>query len=147
MITKLPYMKLIARLAHRYNRAMGPCVVENGLAKGQGQSMILDNLAKRDGCIQRELAQRTGMEPASITAALSDMEQKGLIERRSSAEDRRVYTIHLTERGKEVSDRVLGEYNRVCEQVVLRGFSEKEKETLLDYLKRMNRNITDNEMF
>jgi len=141
MTVKLPYMNEIFHIWRLYNKGLMPFAAESGLAKGQGQTMILDALAHKDGCIQRELAERSGHEPATITTALSDMEQKGLIERRGRPNDRRIYAIYLTESGKRVSDRVLGEFNRFCEETVLDGFTDKEKAQLLSYLERMHYNL------
>ena len=79
---------------------------------------------------------RSGCDTGSMTRMLDRLEQKGLISRERSTEDRRVVLLRLTEAGKAlypqlppIAVKVLNDH--------LRGFSREELETFKGYLRRM----------
>lgn len=83
-----------------------------------------------------ELCRTTTCDTGSMTRMLDRLEEKGLIRRERSAEDRRVVHLHLTEAGKalypqlpDVAVKVLNHH--------LRGFSREEAETFKSFLRRM----------
>ena len=63
------------------------------------------------------LAERAGMTPASVhlQALLDTLEQKELVTRVRSDQDRRIVLTHLTERGRTLRDRKRNEARRVFE--------------------------------
>ena len=67
-----------------------------------GQPKILDYLLHHDGAIQKEIAIFCHIEPASLTAILNGMENKGYIERRTAGSNRRSLHVYLTETGKNM---------------------------------------------
>lgn len=71
-----------------------------------GQPKILDYLMHKDGVNQREIADCCRIEPASVTAILGGMEQKGLIQRKPVENDRRTLQVRLTERGRQLGKQV-----------------------------------------
>lgn len=46
-----------------------------------GQPKVITVLSLHEGCMQKELARRCAVEPATITVLLASMEKKGLIRR------------------------------------------------------------------
>jgi DNA-binding MarR family transcriptional regulator len=59
------------------------------------------------GQSQKALAERLNVPTSSMVSTVDDLEARGLIERRSSAEDRRVKELHLTQKGKDLLQEVL----------------------------------------
>jgi DNA-binding MarR family transcriptional regulator len=86
-------------------------------------------IAANVGISQQALASLLGMVPSRLVGLLDELEQRGLVERRDSASDRRVYAIHLTDKGaKAMADirRVAGAHDdEVCAPL-----TEKQRETL-----------------
>jgi DNA-binding MarR family transcriptional regulator len=64
------------------------------------QFVLLTMLAEESGIIQQELARRICSDPNTITAMLSRLEKRGLIERRAHEGDGRARCVHLTAKGR-----------------------------------------------
>jgi DNA-binding MarR family transcriptional regulator len=63
------------------------------------QAGILRVVASRPGISQQELSSLLGMLPSRLVPFLDQLEQRGLVERRDNPADRRLYALHLTEKG------------------------------------------------
>ena len=64
-------------------KALISSVKDTGLTSGQPK--VLDYLLRHDGAIQKEIAIFCHIEPASLTAILNGMENKGYIKRKTAA--------------------------------------------------------------
>jgi Transcriptional regulators len=71
------------------------------------QWSTLCRLYRHDGCNQRQLSREASKEQAAMTRTLDILQAKGLIERRSSEEDRREYLVGITAKGRELYHRAL----------------------------------------
>jgi DNA-binding MarR family transcriptional regulator len=97
---------------------------------------VLRLIAVSDGMSQRALADKLGVFPSRAVALLDDLEARRLLERRDDPQDRRSYTLHLTERG----NRALREIRRVArehDEAVCAGLNEQEREQLKLLLSRL----------
>ena len=106
-----------------------------------GQPKVLDYLNHHDGAIQKDVAAACLVDPATLTVILRGMEEKGLVRREAREEDRRAYTVWMTDLGREYAIRVENEFKAI-EKEVLSGFSLEERETLRSLLLR----LYDNQM-
>ncbi|AUX40541.1 MarR family transcriptional regulator [Sorangium cellulosum] len=73
---------------------------------------ILRAVGQSDGLSQAALSERLGMFPSRLVVLLDALEERGLLERRSTPEDRRSYALHLTRAGKEMVQQI----GRVAEE-------------------------------
>ncbi len=88
-------------------------------------STLLHLSRSRGGMTQRELADRLGVEGATIGRILDALEKQGLVERRPVEGDRRAYHIHLT----AAAQPILKEINRIAASLrreLLAGISAPE---------------------
>jgi MarR family transcriptional regulator for hemolysin len=92
------------------------------------------------GIKQTELAERMNISGPTLVRILDSLEAQGLIERRESADDRRVKEIHLTTHGKPVVDQIDAEVSAIRDSV-LAGVSESELRTCLEVLAHIRRNL------
>lgn len=93
-------------------------------------------IAGNVGISQQALASLLGVVPSRLVGLLDDLEQRGLVERRDSAADRRVYAIHLTEKGaKTMAD--LGRAARAHDDEVCAPLTDKQREALHSLLTAM----------
>lgn len=108
----------------------------------EGQPKVLTILAGMEGCQQKELAQACGVEPATMTALLKNMEQSGLIckEKLQLPGGKRAYSIFLTERGALLSGQVMDIVEEL-EQVAFKDFTEPEKRSFLELFARVTENL------
>jgi DNA-binding MarR family transcriptional regulator len=93
-------------------------------------------IAGNAGISQQALASLLGMVPSRLVPLLDELEKRALVERRDHPEDRRVYAIHLTERGSRAMAEI-GRVARAHDDVVCASLSEKERELLWSLLSRI----------
>jgi len=83
-------------------------------------------LLKMEGSMcQRALADMVGRTPGNVTLLIDQMEEKGWVERRRSAEDRRYIQVCLTRKGESLLEKV----TPLCSGF-LEGVEEKIRTTL-----------------
>jgi len=91
---------------------------ENGITQGIGYVLI--NIGK-EGVPATKIAPLMGMGTSSLSRLLKNMEEDGLIYRKSDEEDRRVVKVFLTPRGvelrKEVKKVVIDFNNKLSEKI------------------------------
>jgi DNA-binding MarR family transcriptional regulator len=71
----------------------------------RAQWLALTRLHRRPGASQQELADMMEIEKAPAGRILDRLQDKGWIERRADATDRRINRIYLTERGERIRRR------------------------------------------
>ena len=97
---------------------------------------VLEALHHKGPLPLSSLAERVLITGASMTYAVKQLEQRGLIRRRGSAEDQRVVFGELTESGRDIIAKVFPEH---AEQIRLgmRGLSRQEKRQAAELLKKL----------
>jgi DNA-binding MarR family transcriptional regulator len=64
---------------------------------------VLKAIFRANGLTQRELGDALGMFPSNLVKLIDELEEKGLVRRGKSTEDRRSYTLQLTEKGEGIA--------------------------------------------
>jgi DNA-binding MarR family transcriptional regulator len=85
------------------------------------------------------LARESSVNCSAMTRMLDRLEEKELVRRRRSDDDRRVVHLELTDKGARIGDEIQPLINAELLRH-LRGFSDKEISTLADFLRRMLEN-------
>jgi DNA-binding MarR family transcriptional regulator len=93
---------LLSRLGHQASSEMGRAL--GGLGLEPRQFGLLRLLASCRGDSQRALGAMLRITPNRMVALVDGLESKGLIERRPHPDDRRAYTVTLTEKGAATLD-------------------------------------------
>ena len=83
-----------------------------------------------------EIADRVGLARPSMTAVIDKMEEKGLLHRKRSLEDRRAVHIILTEKGAKLNEEHLRIHHIMAEQI-LKTLEESEQEALIKGLEKI----------
>lgn len=94
-----------------YNRRLMDLLAGTGLTAGQPK--VLDYLGGQDGASQKDIAAHCYIEAATLTSVLNGMEAKGLIERRRLNGNRRTFHIFLTDKGREMQQRVWKAFSEI----------------------------------
>lgn len=118
-------------------KAYDESLAEHGLTATQLE--VLRTVWRQDGLEQRMLQEQLGVTSPTLTGVLDRLVEHRLLERRTSAEDARVKTLHLTAAGHAISD-TLGVVHEQAQARLLRGFSGAEIALLEQWLERMARN-------
>lgn len=71
------------------------------------QSFVLFTLLERDGSTLSEIGNRAHIENSSLTTMVDKLERDGLVERRLCSQDRRVIRLFLTDKGRDLADKVI----------------------------------------
>ncbi|AXE81330.1 MULTISPECIES: MarR family winged helix-turn-helix transcriptional regulator [Streptomyces] len=83
-----------------------------------------------------ELARETFSSGAAVTKRLRVLQERGLVDRRSDARDRRVAHVRLTEEGRDLVDRLLPR-QLAYERMVLSGLDEHSRTRLSTQLSEL----------
>ncbi|MDD4112661.1 MAG: MarR family transcriptional regulator [Herbinix sp.] len=110
-----------------------------------GQPKVLSILSQKEGYLQKDLAKRAHVEPATMTSVLNNMIKKGLVYKEPTyvSGGKRANAIYLTEKGRDISIQV----NKIVddmEELSFQGFSDKEKQLLINLLDRIISNLKNN---
>lgn len=97
---------------------------------------ILRLLRAAAGPSQQELAARLKIHPSRLVAILDNLEKRGFVERRANPDDRRLYSLHLTQAGGQVLEGI-GKVAREHQDALLSSLTPEERETLAGLLVRI----------
>src|ERR1700732_1328624 len=82
------------------SRYVLPTLVEEGL--GESDFRVLEVLLHKGPMPVNAIGPRVDLNPGSVSVAVDRLYKKGFVSRVESARDRRVRTVALTEKGREV---------------------------------------------
>jgi DNA-binding MarR family transcriptional regulator len=97
---------------------------------------ILRAIAASSGLSQQALASTLSILPSRLVVLVDELEERGLIERRDDARDRRAYALHLTENGAHMMASI-GQIARAHEDSLCAALNDKERSQLADLLTRI----------
>ncbi len=89
---------MLRRLGAPRNMREGP--------RGHSQARALIQIALRDGISQKELMERLGIQPSTMSELMSKLEAGGMIERRPIDDDRRQISLHINETGRRYLEHI-----------------------------------------
>jgi DNA-binding MarR family transcriptional regulator len=125
-------------------RAFARALSQNLAPLGLTLSMwfALRSLWEADGQSQAELGRRIELNPAAVVAVLKALEVAGLVERRRTRKDRRIYNVFLTAAGRKLRTKATALALQVDARA-LRGVTHDEIEQVLATLKRLRGNLAN----
>ena len=100
----------LIRLEARMQAAVGERLREIGVSIPQCD--VLTTLTEKEGVSQQELAKRLYVTKGNISGLIDRLTEAGLVERRSTASDRRQHAIHLTEAGRATAEQAIAVQRR-----------------------------------
>jgi len=116
----------------------------SGLGLSSAQWRLLVRVAKEEGITQARLAELLEIEPISVSRLIDRMEGGDWIERRADSSDRRVRTVHPTEKARKAYASVKSLAGEVYEEA-LTGLSTEQRRTLITCLDKIAENLADGE--
>src|SRR5476649_1624437 len=108
----LKSIRLLADCLQSYERLSGQYVRQSGLTHAQFD--IIATLGNTPGMSYKELGDKTLITKGTLTGVIERLEQKGLVERERSVDDKRSFFIRLTREGEQM-------FQAVFPKVVARG--------------------------
>lgn len=137
-VENMPLQMLFHQVSHMHKHYFVQLLQQMSLKPGQAG--ILFVLNRYGELSQRELADRIGVKPPSVTVALQKMEKNEYITRRPDERDQRITRIEITDKGKDCVKNM----NQLVEQtenVLFRNMSTEEIMLLRRLILQMRDNI------
>jgi MarR family transcriptional regulator for hemolysin len=106
-----------------------------GLSQGKWRTLIHLSQGGND-LTQKEIAERMGIEGATLAGLLDRLQNDGWVERRGSAADRRCKTVHLQRRSKAVLNKIFNTAHDLRAELI-GDISERDLETCIRVLTRI----------
>ena len=104
-----------------------------------GAFPLMLRLRHRDNVSQEDLVSDFLVDKGTVARTLAHLEDAGLVAREVDPDDRRVKRVSITEKGREVAEDLRAVARR-WDRKLTEGFTEEEREQILDYLARMKDN-------
>ena len=101
---------------------------------------ISEQNGKGRDVFQKDIEENFGITRSCVSKVISLMEQKGFIVRESVAHDARLKKLVLTPEAAKYAEKMM-EDSVAVEERIMEGFSDDEKEKLLEFLGRIMKNI------
>jgi DNA-binding MarR family transcriptional regulator len=106
----------LLRVESRLGAAVSERLREIGLSVPQCD--VLTTLTEEEGVSQQALARRLYVTKGNISGLLDRLESAGLVERRSTAADRRQYEIYLTSAGRDAAMRAIAVQHALVKRTI-----------------------------
>ncbi len=129
---------------HSINRMYNQQAVQYDLTTSIG--FVLLNIDSKNGTPATKIAPLLGMEPRSLSRMLKSLEEKGLIYRKTDANDKRFVKIYLTELGKEKKDIAKKSVKRF-NQIIRNEIPEEKLRIFFEVLANIHSIIESNHIF
>lgn len=100
----------LTRVKIKVHRLLLDCLAEHELSSTEFSVLVL--IHANPGVYLRQLSSALAVSPPNLVSVIERMVKKGLIRRSSSAEDRRLHELHLTDTGEALLERVEAKVER-----------------------------------
>ena len=106
------------------------------------QWLVLLRLSKQDKISQKHLAEISGKDQPTLTRILDILTRKALTERHPSSEDRRSFSVHITDKGLNLTEKVSPLLEDIFKEM-LNGISDEKLNVYREVLLQIGENIND----
>lgn len=114
------------------------------LRKNAGVSLsqwrVVGALVMQPGLTQKEIADKVGIEGATLVPILDKMEKEGLLKRKPDSNDRRVNRIYLTQKADSLWESMV-ECALKIRKSSAKNISETDIQTTLETLRKISQNL------
>lgn len=103
---------------------------------------ILKSLSDKDGVTELELCRDIKYAAATVSVSLKKMAYDEILRISIDPKDRRQTLIYITDKGRE-AEKYLDKAYKEIDDIMLKGVTEEERETVLPILKKMLKNVLE----
>lgn len=105
------------------------------------QWRVVGTLVLQPGLTQKEIADKVGVEGATLVPMIDKMEKEGLLKRKLDSSDRRINRIYLTPKADSLWESMIECALRIRKSSS-KNISESDIQTTLETLKKITKNLT-----
>lgn len=135
------YLYLLERTVRQFRKYSQQEFARHGIDMSGEQWIVLKRIGEQEGLKQRDVAELTYKDPASVTRILDILEKKKLIQRMPVENDRRTYALFLTEQGRLLIEKLTPLAVEIRNKGT-EGLSEKELRQLKQMLNKVYENFS-----
>jgi len=121
------FIFLISKVHQKLLTSLQKSFSESGIEVTPIQVMLLFYLQQSNGLSLTQISQGLMLENPTVTGLIDRLEKSGYVKRSDHPNDRRVYLVHLTEKGNKVARKALPIVRKLNEQIK-EGYSKAEIE-------------------
>jgi DNA-binding MarR family transcriptional regulator len=121
------FIFLISKVCQKLIINLQKAFSETGVVVTPIQVMLLFFLQKNNGSSLTQISQGLMLENPTVTGLIDRLEKSGYVKRSDHPNDRRIYLVHITERGNRVAQKALPIIKELNEQIK-EGYSKEEIE-------------------
>ena len=118
---------LISKVCQKLIVNLQKAFSESGIEVTPIQVMLLFFLQKNDGSSLTQISQGLMLENPTVTGLIDRLEKLDYVKRSDHPDDRRVYLVRITEKGKKVANKALPIIKKLNEEIK-KGYSKGEIE-------------------
>jgi DNA-binding MarR family transcriptional regulator len=119
------FIFLISKVCQKLIINLQKAFSESGVEVTPIQVMLLFFLQKNDGSSLTQISQGLMLENPTVTGLIDRLEKLRYVKRSDHPNDRRVYLVHITEKGNKVANKALPIIKKLNEQIK-EGYSKSE---------------------
>ena len=119
------FVFLISKVCQKLITNLQKSFSESGIEVTPIQVMLLFFLQQNNGLSLTQISQGLTLENPTVTGLIDRLEKSGYVKRSDHPSDRRVYLVHLTEKGNKVAKKALPVVKKLNEQIK-EGYSKEE---------------------
>lgn len=94
---------------------------------------ILNAILQTENCTQKQICEKTMLPKQTVNNVITDFYKSGYIELREFPENRRIKTIHLTEKGEQYAAGLIPHIHQ-ADKVAMESLTEEHQDTLLSLM-------------
>ena len=94
---------------------------------------ILNAIQQIKDCTQKQICEKTLLPKQTVNNVVTAFYKSGYIELREFPENRRIKTIHLTEKGKQYADELIPHIHQ-ADKVAMQSLTEEQQDMLLSLM-------------
>jgi DNA-binding MarR family transcriptional regulator len=121
------FIFLISKVCQKLIINLQKAFSESGVEVTPIQVMLLFFLQKNDGSSLTQISQGLMLENPTVTGLIDRLEKLRYVKRSDHPNDRRVYLVHITEKGNKVANKALPIIKKLNEEIK-KGYSKEEIE-------------------
>ena len=119
------FVFLISKVCQKLITNLQKSFAESGIGVTPIQVMLLFFLQQNNVLSLTQISQGLMLENPTVTGLIDRLEKSGYVKRSDHPSDRRVYLVHLTEKGNKVAKKALPVVRKLNEQIK-EGYSKEE---------------------
>ncbi len=112
----------------------------SGSCLGDSDFRVLEALLHKGPLPVNTIGSKVELTPGSISVAVDRLEERGLVKRKPSSDDRRVHMVHLTPAGETVIRKAFAQHEAEMERL-FSNLSCQERGTLITLLKKLGKDV------